>query len=143
VSTRAKAKRKTAKESSEPQERLPRPKPLGHGEFAGEDVVFVAREDWDNLVDFLEDQRAMERFERMEKEPPEAFIDIAEMRRRTLENRIKEVRRAKGITQVELAEKLGCKQSYISKIEHPDYRPRSSTLKKVAKALRCAVEDLI
>ena len=59
-------------------------------------------------------------------------------------NRIKEVRKAKGITQKELAEKLGVTPQAVSQFEKSDgSKFNFSTLKNIAEALGCSVNDLI
>ena len=40
-----------------------------------------------------------------------------------------------GITQAELAVRMGVSQAAVAKLERPDAKPRSATLKKVAEAL--------
>ena len=59
-------------------------------------------------------------------------------------NRIKEVRKAKGITQKELAEKLGVTPQAVSQFEKSDsMKFKHSTLVNIAEALECSVDDLI
>lgn len=53
----------------------------------------------------------------------------------SLENPIKVARVKAGKTQVELAEALGVKQSYIAKIEGRSYQPTHQLLARVVKAL--------
>jgi DNA-binding XRE family transcriptional regulator len=126
-----------------PFDPLPLPPVVGRGEYAGEAVVTVRQEDWEAFLDLVEDIRALQRFDEVRDEPPEAFIPYAEVKKRMWGNHIKDVRRAKGLTQKELAERLDCRQSYVSKIEHPDYRPWASTLERVAEALGVDVTELI
>ena len=59
-------------------------------------------------------------------------------------NRIKDVRKSKGITQKELAEKLGVTPQAVSQFERsePD-RFTIATLQNIAAALECQVDDLI
>ncbi len=40
-----------------------------------------------------------------------------------------------GITQVELAHRMGISQAAVAKLEKPDAKPRGATLKKIAAAL--------
>jgi ribosome-binding protein aMBF1 (putative translation factor) len=40
-----------------------------------------------------------------------------------------------GITQAELATRMGVSQAAVAKLERPDAKPRSATLKKIAEAL--------
>lgn len=56
--------------------------------------------------------------------------------------KLKAARKAAGLTQVELAEKVGCKQKDISRWENG--RPTTAeTLKKLAQALGCSMDDLV
>lgn len=56
---------------------------------------------------------------------------------------IKAWREYLGVTQKELAEKTGMKQSAIARIESSDTLPRKSTLKKLARVMDIDVEQLI
>ena len=59
-------------------------------------------------------------------------------------NRIKEVRKAKGMTQKELAEKLGVTPQAVSQFENSDgSKFNYSTLTNIAEALECSVDDLL
>lgn len=49
----------------------------------------------------------------------------------------------KGLTQKELAQKIGTKQTAISRLESGAYNPTVSTLRKVANALDAKIEILI
>lgn len=61
-----------------------------------------------------------------------------------MKNRIKEVRKAKGITQKELAEKLGVTPQAVSQFEKSDsMKFKHSTLVNIAEALECSVDDLV
>jgi len=66
-----------------------------------------------------------------------------EVARLVFSNNIRLCRERGGLTQEELAKKLGCTQSYISQIEQPDARPTLGTLQKVAEALGCPPGDLV
>jgi len=56
---------------------------------------------------------------------------------------INKARKAIGITQKELAKKLGKTQSYISKIESAQVRLDIVQLKRIAKVLKVRVQDLM
>lgn len=49
----------------------------------------------------------------------------------------------RGLTQKELAEKIGTKQAAISRLESGDYNPTVSVLRKVVDALGAKMEILI
>lgn len=48
-----------------------------------------------------------------------------------------------GLTQAELAEKAGMKQSSLAQLEKAETTPRKATLAKLAKAMDISVEQLI
>ena len=56
--------------------------------------------------------------------------------------RIAQLRKQKGITQTELAEACDTSQQQIAKIENGIVDPRVSTLRKIANALGCGIEEL-
>ena len=56
---------------------------------------------------------------------------------------IKTVRKAKGMTQVQLAEKVGCTQKDISRWESGERTPNTASLKKLSQALGCSMDDLV
>ena len=57
-------------------------------------------------------------------------------------NNIAKVRKAKGISQKELAERLNITAPSLSQIEHGD-NPKFRTLVKIAQALDCGIVELI
>lgn len=57
--------------------------------------------------------------------------------------KLKEARKAANLSQVELAEKVGCTQKDICRWETCQREPRASTLKKLAQALGCSMDDLV
>lgn len=52
-------------------------------------------------------------------------------------------RMAAGMTQGQLAEKIGCSQKDVSRWEHGARTPRVETLAKIAGVFGCKIEDLI
>ena len=58
-------------------------------------------------------------------------------------NKLKEARKAAGLTQVELSRKTGMSQQDISSIERGDRDPTASTLLKLADALGCKIDDIV
>ena len=59
-----------------------------------------------------------------------------------MKTRIKEVRKSKGITQKELAARLGVFPSAVSQFESSE-NIKAETLEKIAAALNCSIVDLI
>ncbi len=57
--------------------------------------------------------------------------------------KLKAARKAAGLSQVELAEKVGCTQKDICRWETEEREPRARTLKKLAQALGCSMDDLV
>ena len=47
-----------------------------------------------------------------------------------------------GITQKEIATRMGVSQAAVAKLEKPGARPRRTTLKKIAEALGISIENL-
>lgn len=63
--------------------------------------------------------------------------------RKTNRSPIAERRLAIGMTQQQLAEKVGCYAKDISRWENGVYRLRADMLGKIASALDCTIDDLI
>jgi transcriptional regulator with XRE-family HTH domain len=60
-----------------------------------------------------------------------------------LARRLKQLRAKKGLTQLQLANRAGLALAYIGRLETGRYDPQLSTLKKLAKALKVRVRDLV
>ena len=57
--------------------------------------------------------------------------------------KLKELRKAAGVTQTELAEKVGVKQSTIAMLETGKNKsPRIEVAKKICKVLGCTMDEL-
>lgn len=61
----------------------------------------------------------------------------------TLGNRIKNYRRALGLTQVELGEKSKLSQGYISTLEKGVFEPTASTIVRLAAAFGITTDELL
>ena len=61
----------------------------------------------------------------------------------TLAKRIKDLRKKRDMTQAVLAERTGLTLAYIGRLETGHYDPQLSTLKKLAKALKVKVAELV
>lgn len=57
-------------------------------------------------------------------------------------NRIRYLRRLKDITQLQLAQKIGCSHSWIYMIEKNYYQPDDEMKKKIAEALQVSEDEL-
>lgn len=105
----------------------------------GENIVILTEEEYERILDILDVMEA----EKVLADESDTVISWEEVRGKLVENRIAEARKARGITQKELARRLKVKPSTVSRLERKDTKPRLDTLKKVAKALKCSVHDLI
>ena len=61
----------------------------------------------------------------------------------TTGDRIKAARKAAGVTQLELAKRIGVTESYISMYERNKRNPKLETLRKIALALGVDLDELI
>lgn len=57
--------------------------------------------------------------------------------------KLRAARQAAGMTQTQLADAVGCYQKDISRWEAGTHEPGAQTLKKLAKALSCSMDDLV
>lgn len=57
--------------------------------------------------------------------------------------KLKQRRKEKNLTQVELAQLIGVPQKYISYWENGKFEPSIENLKKLAKALDCKIDDIV
>lgn len=64
------------------------------------------------------------------------------MLQRKLGKRIAELRRSRGLTQVQLAQKLGCSVEFMSLVERGVNGPTVAGLEKLAKMLKVDVVEL-
>lgn len=58
-------------------------------------------------------------------------------------NKIRECRKRKGLSQEELANKIGVKRAVVSKYETGKISPRIDTVQKIARALDVSVDELL
>jgi len=59
----------------------------------------------------------------------------------SLGNRIRFIRKTRGLTLDEVAKRCGIFKSNLSKIEKGQRNPTTDTLEKIAKALQCSIRD--
>ena len=63
---------------------------------------------------------------------------------RTFAMKLKAIRTARGLTQVELAKKLKVKQPFVAAIENGvKANPSLDLLRRLARALRCTISELV
>ena len=58
-------------------------------------------------------------------------------------DKLKVARQAAGMTQGQLAEAIGCRVKDISRWENGHVEPGALTVKKMAQALGCSMDDLV
>lgn len=58
-------------------------------------------------------------------------------------DKLRTARLAAGLTQTQLAEKAGCHQKDVSRWESGNLEPKATTLKKLAQALGCSIDDIV
>ena len=57
--------------------------------------------------------------------------------------KLRAARQRAGMTQAQLAEAIGCKQKDVSRWEAGQIEPGVLTVKKMAQALGCSMDDLV
>ena len=57
--------------------------------------------------------------------------------------RVRKMRRYLEMSQEELANKVSTSRSYISALEHDEYEPKLDTMKKIAKAFKISLDELV
>ena len=57
--------------------------------------------------------------------------------------KIKEMRQKRGLTQKQLADRLGVKQQNVSDWERGERSPSVKNLKKLSEILNCQIDDLV
>lgn len=63
-------------------------------------------------------------------------------RENELGNKIKELRKSIGLTQEELAEKVGIDNKHLSKIENGKHAPSFKTIKKISDVLKADIANI-
>jgi transcriptional regulator with XRE-family HTH domain len=62
----------------------------------------------------------------------------------SLAMKLKQIREARGLTQVALAKKVGMKQPYLARLESgAETNPKLDALRRLAKALKTTVAELV
>ena len=65
------------------------------------------------------------------------------MRMNSIAKRLKQLRADRKLTQLQLAKQAGLTLAYIGRLETGHYDPQLSTLRRLAKALKVSVAELV
>jgi DNA-binding XRE family transcriptional regulator len=113
----------------------------------GERLVVMPEDEYERLLDAADEAAAIAAVDRFEKRMaageeeliPSEYID------RILdgENRVAVWREYRGLTAKALAEAAGITQAYLSQIETGKRDGTIGTMKKIAEALKLAIDDLV
>jgi Predicted transcriptional regulator with C-terminal CBS domains len=57
--------------------------------------------------------------------------------------KLREIREARGLSQIAVSQTTGLSQSGICRIERGEYNPTLSTIQEIARALDCTVGELL
>ena len=57
--------------------------------------------------------------------------------------KLREIREAQGLSQIEVSQATGLSQSGICRMERGEYNPSLSTIREIAKALNCSIGELL
>ncbi len=101
--------------------------------------VLVPVEEYERLVIASMVESAIAKLE----DPASEYVDADDLALELAAERITAARKAKGLTQKQLGEKLNLPQSQISRIERNPDRTTVRTLKRIARALGVDVSALI
>ena len=102
-------------------------------------LVIMDEEDYDRLLDVADAADAR----RIKADDSDPVLTWDQVKDRFLRNRVAEVRESLMVSQRELAERLGVKPSTVSRWERKDANLTLATIRKIARALRAEVRELI
>lgn len=105
----------------------------------GTSCVIVPQEDYERLVQIAEERELVGVLE----DPNTKWLDWEDCKLRLAGSAIGAARKAKKLTQAQVAKKLGLPQSQISRIERNPDRTTVRTLKRIARALGVNVKQLV
>ncbi len=105
----------------------------------GKNIVILTEDEYERILDALDCVEA----ERVLADPNDAVLKWEDVHGRLVSNRIAKIRKSKGITQAELARRLKTEPSSIKRMESKASPPPFETIKNIARALHCRVDDLI
>jgi DNA-binding XRE family transcriptional regulator len=104
----------------------------------------VPIDDWEKVVEALEDLEDIPALDEMRSDPNEEFLP-AEMVYGLLdgENPIRVWREHRGLSRQQLAEAAGIAKPYLSQLEAGKREASQRVIRRLAKALRVDLDDLI
>jgi DNA-binding XRE family transcriptional regulator len=102
-------------------------------------LVILRMEDYELLTDAL-DARAARRILADDSDP---VLDWKNVGKEVVSNRIAWERKRLGLTQKQLAKKLGVEPSTMSRWEREDANLTLATLRRIARVLSCSVRNLV
>lgn len=105
----------------------------------GKRLVILEEAEYERLLDIADAADAR----RILDDEADPVLDWSEASRELITNRIADVRKAKKISQRDLAAKLEVRPSTLSRWEKKDANLTLDTLRRIAKALGCSVVSLI
>lgn len=100
--------------------------------------------EWEEIIEDILDSHAIAEYRKAPKQEtyPSEFVHKL-LDCETTGSRIKEWRKYRNLTQETLADKAGIDRSYLSDIERDKRNGTTKTLKAIAKALKCDLDDLV
>ncbi len=129
-------RRKTGTRAAPPQRSREHSYIVENGRTA---YVLVPIDEYEELIKASMVQRAIAQIESGDND----FVDADDFALELAAERIAKARKAKGLTQKQLGEKLNLPQSQISRIERNPDRTTVRTLKRIARALGVDVSSLV
>ncbi len=108
-------------------------------DIGGRKLVIMSEEEYERLLDEIDAADA----ERIANDPNDPVLTWDEIKHEFTRSRIAGARKERRVTQKELAKRLKVKQSTVSRMEKPDANLTLATLRRVAKALKCPVHELL
>ncbi len=133
---RTKSKR-TAKPAGQARPSTAKPQYIGVGSRTTHVILPIDEYERLMLADMAADAH------RVAADPQSKWVDVDDFFAQVTAKRLVAARKAQGVTQQELANRLGVAQTQISRIEKNPDRTTLRTLKRIAKALKVDVKNLI
>ena len=106
---------------------------------AGRKLVVMEAAEYERLLDEIDALEA----KRISEDRSDPVLRSKDVKGGFLRNHIAQVREKRGLSQKELASRLGVEQSVVSRWEGPNANLTIETLRRIAKALGCPVHRLI